>query len=276
MIIVYYMMHNSEQPTYSKIKNFVSEKLFFSTLRVYVDSVPLVTHIPQVASEKKIRDAINQLKMDFYHLSELLLDSNLTLSLEKSHMVIFNKNNVKDVKLNNYEIKLSKMVKFLGTTLNNRLTKIPHIETIKAKCLFLLKILRCLRRVWQSADPDTILILFNSLVKSRLKYGFWISPNNKNCIEILQKIQNFSIRIALGYRSFTPVNDMSSESKGELIEYRFEFLCYKYFLKNLSYFPNQILHIIEDLLETSENLTFSLHNFKKSMILHYYKDAWYK
>ena len=61
--------------------------------------------------------------------------------------------------------------KLLGILFDRKLSFIPHIKYLKAKCLKALKLLKVLSHTSWDADQTTLLKLYRSLVWSKLDYG---------------------------------------------------------------------------------------------------------
>ena len=61
--------------------------------------------------------------------------------------------------------------KFLGVIFDRKLSFIPHIRYIKAKCLKALNLLKVLSNTSWGADRSTLLHLYRSLIRSKLDYG---------------------------------------------------------------------------------------------------------
>ena len=67
--------------------------------------------------------------------------------------------------------------KFLGILFDRKLSFIPHIKYLKAKCLKALNLLKVLSHTSWGADPTTFLKLYRSLVWSKLEiwlYYIWL------------------------------------------------------------------------------------------------------
>ena len=65
----------------------------------------------------------------------------------------------------------SKVVGTLQGNFDRKLSFIPHIKYLKAKCLKALNLLKVLSHTFMGADPTTILKLYRSLVRIKLDYG---------------------------------------------------------------------------------------------------------
>ena len=61
--------------------------------------------------------------------------------------------------------------KFLGILFDRKLSFIPHIKYLKAKCLKALNLLKVLSHTSWGADRTTLLKLYRSLVRSKLDYS---------------------------------------------------------------------------------------------------------
>ena len=90
--------------------------------------------------------------------------------------------------------------KFLGSLFDRKLSFVPHIKYLKAKCLKALNLLKVLfyHTCW-GADRTTLLKLYQSLVRSKLDYGCIIyGPARKSYLQMLDPIHNQGLRLALG------------------------------------------------------------------------------
>ena len=64
--------------------------------------------------------------------------------------------------------------KFLGMIFDRKLSFIPHIKYLKAKCLKALNLLKALSHTSWDADRTTLLKLYQSLVRSKLDWLYYI------------------------------------------------------------------------------------------------------
>ena len=100
--------------------------------------------------------------------------------------------------------------KFLGILFDRKLSFIPHIKYLKAKCLKALKVLS--RTSW-GADRTTLLKLYRSLVWSKLDYGCIIYGSvRKSYLQMLDPIHNQGLRLALGAFKTSPVASLHVEA----------------------------------------------------------------
>ena len=61
--------------------------------------------------------------------------------------------------------------RFLGLLFDKKLSFIPHIKALKAKCLKALDVLKVLSNTNWGGDRSVLLNLYRSLVRSKLDYG---------------------------------------------------------------------------------------------------------
>ena len=73
--------------------------------------------------------------------------------------------------LNGLAIPVVQEYKFLGVIFDNKLSFIPHIKYLKARCLKALNLLKVVSRFDWGADSIVLLRLYRALVRSKLDYG---------------------------------------------------------------------------------------------------------
>lgn len=212
-----------------------------------VQKIPKTIKISQFAddiaiygSRKNINSCQKLLTNTIDKIYKSLYDLGLELCAEKTTFIHFNKRNIKpgntEIKIRNHSIKSSNAVKFLGITFDYRLNFREHIDKIHSKCLKTLNLLKFLRGTWWGCDPDSLIAIYKSYVRSIIDYSCYIFfPTQKMSIEKIEKIQHIAIRLALGYRNTTPTNVLLAETKLPLLQERAKFLCANYLLKILSH-----------------------------------------
>ena len=88
--------------------------------------------------------------------------------------------------------------KYLSMIFYRKLSFIPHIKYLKAKCLKALNLLKVLSHTSYGADQTTLLKLYRSLVWSKLDYGCIIYGSaRKSFLQMLDPIHNQGLRLAL-------------------------------------------------------------------------------
>ena len=103
--------------------------------------------------------------------------------------------------------------KFLGVIFDKKLSFIPHIKYLKAKCLKALNLLKVLSHTSWGADRTTLLHLYRSLIRSKLDYGSIIYGSaRKSYLQMLDTVHNQGLRLALGAFRTSPVSSLNVEA----------------------------------------------------------------
>ena len=88
----------------------------------------------------------------------------------------------------------------LGVFIDQYLTYDEHLTQTAAKCLC--KLVQ-INKIKHLLDKETLLLLINAFVFSKLFYCFTVFSNtSKSSVRKLQRVQNFAARIILGFRKF--------------------------------------------------------------------------
>ena len=102
---------------------------------------------------------------------------------------------------------------FLGILFDRKLSFIPYIKHLKAKCLKALNLLKVLSYTSWGAYRTTLLKLYRSLVRSKLEYGCIIYGSaRRSYIQMLDPIHNQGLRSALGAFRTSPVASLYVEA----------------------------------------------------------------
>ena len=103
--------------------------------------------------------------------------------------------------------------KYLGLIFDKKLTFIPHIKYLKAKCLKSLNILKVLSHTTWGADRTTLLQLYRSLIRSKLDYGSIVYGSaRKSYLAMLDPIHHQGLRLALGAFRTSPTASLYVEA----------------------------------------------------------------
>ena len=122
--------------------------------------------------------------------------------------------------------------KFLGVIFDRKLSFIPHINYLKAKCHKALQLLRGVAHMVWGADKSTLLKLYKWLVRSKLDYGCFIYESaRKSYLCCLDSIHHRGLRLALGALRTPPVESLYVEANEVPLSLRQEKLSLQYFTK---------------------------------------------
>lgn len=128
-----------------------------------------------------------------------LIDNNLVINLNKTKIMHFHQrlvNTPVDVTYNNIKIEEVSNTKFLGVTIDDKLTWKPHLEEI---CKRLSKSAYLLFQLSKKVNTETLLMAYHGLVSSVLRYGviFWGQSTNR---EVVFRIQKRCVRSMFGLK----------------------------------------------------------------------------
>ena len=122
--------------------------------------------------------------------------------------------------------------KFLGLLFDKKLTFIPHIKALKAKCLKALDVLKVLSNTNWGGDRSVLLNLYRSLIRSKLDYGSVVYGSaRKSYLKCLDTIHHPGLRLALGAFRTSPVESLYAESNEPALYIRREKLSLQYTTK---------------------------------------------
>ncbi|XP_058800080.1 uncharacterized protein LOC131669309 [Phymastichus coffea] len=204
-------------PKSVKIANFANDIAF------YCQRLPLSSSIRVI--EKSV-------EVIYQNLEEIGLD----LAPLKTDLLHFNKSRITpgetSIQIRNTTIYSSETVLFLGILFDHRLTFKHHINAVIQKAQRANNIIKYLCGVTWGYCPNTLLIFYESYIRSILEYGCYVYyPTTTTLSHAIEKVQFSSIRLALGYRMSTPNNILLSVSKLPFVEERVYFLCKNYINK---------------------------------------------
>lgn len=206
-------------------------------------------------SERTTRNAVINLDRDTQSVADWLADRGLYLAEHKTQFCVFrhvvnshNKPQKWQICINKTTIRSTNRIKFLGIYFQDDAKWNSQIEKIVKSCTAPLNFISFLSTMWWGAAPEILLLLYRSLVRSRIEYGafIWFQLSSKQ-LTILNRIQYRGIRKALGYRQSTPINIMLAEAKEPPLGARFTYLCNNYLTRALSNNNHQLREILENI-----------------------------
>ncbi|XP_076046489.1 uncharacterized protein LOC143028383 [Oratosquilla oratoria] len=114
------------------------------------------------------------------------------------------------------KIGIREEVKFLGMIFDSKLTWTSHIDTLKTKARKSLNILKVISSFSWGADKRSLLMLYNTLCRSKIDYGCQIySSACKTRLKELDTVHNMGLSICSGAFRTSPVESIYVDS-GEL------------------------------------------------------------
>ena len=208
------------------------------------------TDLSQFADDNQISNTdrnVSKLTARLQHSLDLISNWSIKwgfkLSKEKTVAVLFgnnNKNYNRDKQLFNLTIRgepiqVESSAQFLGLIFDQHLTFKPQIDKIIKNCTKSLNLLRAVSGTSYGSDKPTLLMLYQSLIRSKLEYGcqaFQSAP--KTYLKKLNKIQYSALTTVLGSHKSTKHEALLVES-GELpLDLRWEELTFRYWCRILA------------------------------------------
>jgi len=171
-------------------------------------------------------------------------------------------------------------VKFLGITLDSKMTGKEHTKSLISKGAIIIDILTALAGTWWGSHPQLLLNLYRSIFRDSIEYGCHIFRfnHNKSLFARLERLQYRAIRVAMGYRISTPINVMLYESKEIPLKLRFILCMRKFLTKSLARKFNPVIDSLESMKNASYNrkkliyLLRSFPIFKQYLFIYHYSN----
>lgn len=194
---------------------------------LFVDDFAIISRIPRGTNpQRDLQRAIL--------LVEAWADrTGFSFSAAKTSAILFtrkrNPTAIPILSLNNEQIRFSEEVRFLGVTLDNKLSWKPHIRSIRTSCTPALNLLRTLTRTSWGADRKSMLLIYRALVRSKLDYASIVySSANQTDLQLLDSIHHTGLRIVTGAFKSSPVLSLCAEAGEPPLMFRRHLLAANY------------------------------------------------
>jgi ribonuclease HI len=164
----------------------------------------------------------------------------------------FHNQNFREYKLKfgNTEIQRVSSHKFLGLTIDEKLTWTQHITNLINSCNKALNIINATCHKWWGADPACARNLYQALIRSRLEYGgFLVASANKQQWIRLERMQARALRQILKVFPSSPIPALQAEAGMPPLKFRCMHLSNKYMLKKMAVQNNPLLTKLNLLLQ---------------------------
>ena len=136
------------------------------------------------------------------------------------------------ISLNGHVIPTQPVARFLGVMLDRRLTYNYHFKVLRDRCFRSLNVLKCVARTSYGADRSTLLMLYRSLVRSKLDYACFVYDSaSESSKRKLDTIHHASLRVVTGAFRTSPVTSVLAEAHEPSLALRRQLLGMRYALK---------------------------------------------
>ena len=143
--------------------------------------------------------------------------------------------------LNSVNIPIVTETKFRGLFFDNKLSYIPHLKYIQAKCLRSMNLLRIVAHMDWGGDRQTLLRLYRCLIRTKLDYGCIVyGAARKSYISMLDPVQNQALRVCLVAFRTSPVESLQVEANEPSLAQRRNKLSVLYALRLASNIHNPV------------------------------------
>ena len=140
--------------------------------------------------------------------------------------------------IKNFRIPKVDHARFLGITIDSKLSYVNHIYNIKSSCTNTLNILKILSHRNWGTNRLTLLTIFRALTRSKIDFGSFIySAARNHYLKHLLTIENEGLRLCLGAFRTSPISSLHVEAS----ELPFDLRCIKsglYFISRILSIPN--------------------------------------
>lgn len=184
-----------------------------------VKQVQFADDIAVFCTETRLNTRKYLLESAIKDIHKSLMEKGLEIQPKKIKKVDFNKEGIYNkrtiINCIGTDIKLCQEAKFLGITMDNKLSFENQCQIVRDKVKKANGILKYANKVSRGMEVNTALIMYKSLIKLTMDYGapVYLDEDKNNNIQKIEKAQYLGLRTALGYRNSTPTNVMIAEAK---------------------------------------------------------------
>ena len=159
------------------------------------------------------------------------------------------------IRISDTLLPVEESTKFLGLWWDSYLSFKEHISALKTQCKEALNLIRVVAHLKWGGDRDTLLMLYRTIVRSKLDYGCIVygTASNTN-LRQLDSIHNAGLRLALGAFCTSPVSSMYTEANETPLEERRLKLSMNYYLKTRACTDNPAHHALHEFDPTTRDL----------------------
>ncbi|XP_072751039.1 uncharacterized protein [Anoplolepis gracilipes] len=204
------------------------------------------------ACTSRLRSSIQTLERSADGLSHFLLSKGLEVSPFNSAFMLFSQKRLDfpslTITLQEITLRPVSSHKFLGVQLDRKMNGHAHVALLIRKCNKFTNLLRSLCGVWWGADPESLLMLYKSLVRGSIEYGYFFLPfYNRGLMGSLEVAQRRALRCYIGVRRSTSINILYPETGICPLKLRLIYLSSKLILRSLTFVSSPLIEGLLDL-----------------------------
>ncbi|GBL90371.1 hypothetical protein AVEN_29387-1, partial [Araneus ventricosus] len=212
---------------------------------------PILSVIPQTVQKNLYVDDLHiscygrnmqlierQLQIAINNIVEWSNKSGFTISAQKTIGIHFCKRPLHadpELLLSGVPIRFQDNYKFLGIVFDKRLTFLPHIASLRKRCLRSLNILRTLSNTSWGADRSCLLRVYRSVIRSMIDYGSVVYGSARpSYLKRLDYVHHQALRLCLGAFRTSPIPSLYAEAFEPSLSSRRDKLSLSYYFRILS------------------------------------------
>lgn len=203
-----------------------------------VRSMLLADDMVVYCTGKSVQEILMHLQPALDRVTKWLSDHGFTISVQKSVAVCFSPRKILNpppIYINNNELNYNDSTSFLGLTFDSRLNWCAHIKNLKSKCIRATNILKMLSNTAWGADRSSMLMLYRSLIRSKMDYGCAVYGSaTPRTLSMLNSVHHSGLRLALGAFRSSPAISLLAESGEPPLDSRRDLLLLRYYYSLLS------------------------------------------
>ena len=183
-----------------------------------------------------------QLQLAVTRLERWSAGNGLRFSTTKTVAVHFCRRRCADphlgIRLYGQPIPTQPAAKFLGVVFDRRLTYRDHFKVLRERCFRSLNVLKCVSRTRYGADRSTLMLLYRSIIRSKLDYACFVYDSASEASKrTLDTVHHHSLRVVTGAFRTSPTSSLLVEADEPPLLLRRQILGMRYALK-LRQFPD--------------------------------------
>lgn len=195
---------------------------------LYVDDLHIgYNHADPIVATTHLQECLN-------HVSQWADLNGFKFSQSKTRAMHFNNNRgitiAPDMNLYGEIIPYTTTYKFLGLVWDCGLSWDCHINYLRGRCMKVINLLRSVSSHHWGSDQKTLMLLYKSLLRSKIDYGFIVFGSaSKKSLAPLMTVANNALRIATGAFLSTPIDSLYVLANEIPLDLRYQMLSMRYF-----------------------------------------------
>ena len=184
----------------------LEEKIEKVNIGQFADDVCIYQKADSAYSTKSKVKVEEATKKPVEKVIEKLEEKGFKTNIKKTQWIIFNRTKKKhDIKIKGQNVKAKTEAKYLGVTLDSKLTYTKHIKNLVSKGQAAVNILRNINGKNWGLKRQTRMLLYKNFIRSKISYGEEVyDAGSASALKELDTIQNKALKIVTSVPSSAP------------------------------------------------------------------------